>query len=274
MNTILKISWRNIWRSRTRSLVVIAAIIVGVWSVIFLSGFSMGMGKSYVESAIQNQTSHLQVHHPKFRDDKEVQYTLSKPEALLASIQQEPRVGAATLRTVVSGMVASSRAVRGVEIRGIDSALEAKVTQLPGKLYEGEYLNPDRKTGILISTTLAEKLKVKLRKKITLRFQDADNNLIDGAFRVVGLFNTNNSLFDESTVFVQRSQLNKLLNMPEAAHEAAILLNDLDELDPAASALKTAIPNEKVESYKEISPDIELFNTQIQLSSSIFTFIV
>ena len=52
MQTTIKLAWKNIWRSRIRSLVVIASIIVGVWAVIFLMSFSLGMGDSYVKNAI------------------------------------------------------------------------------------------------------------------------------------------------------------------------------------------------------------------------------
>ena len=33
------IAWRNVWRSRGRSLVVISSIVVGIWALIFMLGF-------------------------------------------------------------------------------------------------------------------------------------------------------------------------------------------------------------------------------------------
>ena len=63
---LLKIAWRNIWRSKLRSAVVIGSIAIGVWSLVFLLSFSRGMIMTYIEKAIENQTSHIQVHNPAF----------------------------------------------------------------------------------------------------------------------------------------------------------------------------------------------------------------
>ena len=49
---VLKIAWRNIWRSRTRRWVVIGAIILGILSLIFMLSFSEGLINGYVNSAI------------------------------------------------------------------------------------------------------------------------------------------------------------------------------------------------------------------------------
>src|SRR5690606_14805387 len=111
---LLKIAWRNIWRSRTRSLVVIGAIAVGVWAVIFLISFSTGMVSSYVNSTIQNQLSHIQLHQPGFSKDHDIKFGINNPEAMLKKIGSMPDVSATTQRSLASGMLSSSKGARGV----------------------------------------------------------------------------------------------------------------------------------------------------------------
>jgi ABC-type lipoprotein release transport system permease subunit len=36
---ILKIAWRNVWRSKGRSFVVMGSIVFGIWALIVGSGF-------------------------------------------------------------------------------------------------------------------------------------------------------------------------------------------------------------------------------------------
>ena len=69
---VLKIAWRNIWRNKRRSLVVIVAIALGIWSIIFLTGFADGMYKTMIDNAIESQYSHIQIHNPKYKEDKEI----------------------------------------------------------------------------------------------------------------------------------------------------------------------------------------------------------
>ena len=59
---IFKIAWKNLWRNKVRSFVVISAIGLGLWAGIFGSAFVTGMMKSKVDNVVKNETSHFQIH--------------------------------------------------------------------------------------------------------------------------------------------------------------------------------------------------------------------
>ena len=223
---IFKIAWLNIWRSPLRSFVVLGSVMIGVWALISLLSFSFGMVKSYVNNAIRIQTSHIQLHNPIFKEDQEVKYFIENPNELLTKIQNIEYVEAATARTVVNGMLATTRGTRGVAIRGVIPEKETLVTKFTDKIRDGSYFDSDKKNQILISQRLAEKLKLKLRKKVVLQFQDLNGDIVAGAFRIVGLFNTENTPFDEANVFVLQKDVNRLLGNQNIAHEIAIFLNE------------------------------------------------
>lgn len=270
---IFKIAWLNIWRSPLRSFVVLGSVMIGVWALISLLSFSFGMVKSYVNNAIRIQTSHIQLHNPEFKEDKEVQFFIENPNEQLEKIRQIEYVQATTSRTIINGMLATTRGTRGVAIRGVMPEIETTVTKFSDKIVDGGYFSPGKKNQILISERLAEKLKLKLRKKVVLQFQDLNGEIVAGAFRIVGLFNTENTPFDEANVFVDQKDVNRLLGNDNIAHEFAIFLKDSEDLDAAQAALKTAFPNELVENYREISPDINLYESQIGVSATIFIII-
>ncbi len=270
---VFKIAWLNIWRSPLRSFVVLGSVTIGVWALISLLSFSFGMVKSYVNNAIRLQTSHIQIHKPEFKEDQEVKYFMENPTEKLKEINQNEFVQATTARIVINGMLATSRGARGVAIRGVDPETEMLVTKFTEKIKQGEYFEADKKNQILISERLAKKLKLQLRKKVVLQFQDLSGEIVAGAFRIVGLFNTENTPFDEGNVFVLRSDVNRLLGNGDVAHEIAIFLNDPADLDSAQIALKTSFPDLLVENYREISPDINLYESQIGVSATIFIII-
>lgn len=266
---ILLIAWRNIWRSRLRSFVVIGAVFMGVWSFIALMAFSTSIVNSYVDNAIRFQTAQLQIHHPQFVEDQELQFILPEKEAIFSALKSDPKVKAFSERTLVNGMVQSPRAARGVLIRGVQPALEDQLSDISGVLVEGKYFT-DRKNEILISQQLADKLKVKLRKKIVLKFQDFNKDINEGLFKVVGIYKTGNTLFDLGMVIVKQQDINNLLGNGKVAHEYALLLNDNDELAAVEEKLKADFPDLKIENYREISPDVKLYESQIGISSAIF----
>ncbi len=50
---------------------------------------------------------------------------------------------------------------------------------------------------------------------MTLTFLDKDNNQVGAVFRLTGLYDMANSMFEKSSVFVRNSDLKKLIGMNE-----------------------------------------------------------
>ena len=63
---IFKVAWRNIWRAKVRSFIVIGSIAVGIWAGLLIIGFSFGMNNERTASAIGTTTGHAQIHHQDF----------------------------------------------------------------------------------------------------------------------------------------------------------------------------------------------------------------
>ena len=275
-------AWRNIWRSMTRSLVVMGAIAVGIWAALSLTGFATGMVKSYVNNAVQNIVSHIQVHQPEFLDENEVKYNIPDVAAVEQAIRAEPGVKAVSVRSVVNGMISSSQGARGVSIKGVIPEEEARVDALDENIVEGDYFSGEGRNPILVSNELAKKLNVKVRSKVVLNFQDRGGSITAAAFRIVGIFDTGNNPFDLSHVFIRRSDLNGLL-IPAAdsslaveglAHEIALMVDDIRQVNLIAASLSSKFPNLKVQTYREISPDLELYEGQIKNISLIYLTVI
>jgi ABC-type lipoprotein release transport system permease subunit len=269
-----KIAWRNIWRSRTRSLVVIGSVVIGIWALIFLLGFFRGQVDNYVSNIIENETSHIQIHDSVFKTDFEVRLFMPDATGIEKNLLQEAGIKAVTSRLMVNGMLASSAAVQGVMVKGVDLEKENTVTRLSEKIMDGPGFEPDKKNQVLLSQRMAEKLKVGLRSKVVLTFQNVNGDISTAAFRVAGLYKTVNRMSDELYVYAQIDDLRRLTDVPlTGAHEIAMLVHDFDQTDIVAAGLQQNLPQWKVETYKQISPDLELFNSQIRINMIIMTVI-
>ena len=269
------IAWRNIWRQKTRSLVVIFAVGLGIWALVFLMAFSYGVNVTFINTAIQNQHSHIQLHHPDFKTDKEVKYVMQNGKQTLEEIAKLESVQAATGRLISAAMASTANGAGGVQIWGIFPEEESKVTRLNSKLIEGKYFEGTKRNPILMSKKLAEKLKAKIRSKIILTFQDVDGEITTAAFRVVGLFDTGNSMFDEANIYVKADDLRNLLHTgDDELHEIAIYLNDPNYVDETLQQLKEAKPGILIEGWKEIAPELQLMETQLEQSMIIIMVII
>ncbi|MEZ5042942.1 MAG: FtsX-like permease family protein [Saprospiraceae bacterium] len=275
------LAWRNLWRNPTRTLVLIGAIALGIWAALFMTGFATGMIKSYISNAIEKVVSHIQIHHSQFGEEEDITLLLKGAEAQAANIRKMDGVQAVGVRTLATGMISSAQGVRGIKVKGVEPTEEALLTGLDKHLVEGAYFTGDRKNEILISSAIAEKLQAKIRSKLVLNLQDLKGEITPAAFRVVGIFKTGSKPFDEAHVFVARKDLNRLLNhttldtltSDDLAHEIAILLKDAGNVDQFKSTLPLQ-GDQKIETYREISPDLELYESQMAFVSMIYLTII
>jgi len=236
--------------------------------------FSWGMYKQYMRETVETQISHLQLHHPKFEEEREVQYILTNNLPIMKYISADDKVKGVSARTVSAGMVSSPTTASGITIYGIFPEEENKVTQLASRVIEGKYLDSLGRNPILIGKKLAQKLKVNLKSKIILTFQDTAGVIVAGAFRIAGIYKSKNTTLDEMNVYVRSTDLNRLLNVENTAHEIAILLKDDGSVEVVKEKLKKKFPDITIKTWKELAPDLNLVINSFNMYMYIFVGII
>ena len=270
MRTLIKIAWRNIWRSPTRSLVVLGAISLGIWALIFLLSFSRGMIYNLIDNSIRREIGHLQLEHPDFHKQKEFQHYLPQADSLANILARDPAVTAISARTISLGMVSSAKGARGIRIWGVKPGDERGVSFIAEKVEEGVFLEEARNP-VLMSRRLAGKLGLKMRSKAVLTFQDLDGNITAGAFRITGLFDSGTTPFDEGTVLVRQEDLLRLTGGAEEglAHQIVAIIDDPDSVQVVRDRLAGSFRGARLTSYSEVAPEIALYESQIGIMNAI-----
>lgn len=264
---LIKLAWKNIWRNKIRSLVVIVATALGLWAGVFASAFVNGMMDQKINSVIQDELSHVQFHHPEFTNDYLPEHSIKDDHEIINQLKQKEAVSGISSRVISMAMIASPKKSGSIKVNGIVPDLEKNVTQLHSRIREGSFFRTDKKNQILISKKTAEKFKVKLRSKVVLTVQDVEKEITAGAFRIVGLYETSNPLFDEMNAYVIQEDLMSLLHMESGTHEIAVLLNEHDLADPFASEFQQKYPDLLVQPWLDISSGmrymVEAFDTYV-----------
>ncbi|MBT8301929.1 MAG: ABC transporter permease [Maribacter sp.] len=259
MKMLATIAWRNVWRSSSRSLVVIGSIVVGIWALIFMLGFMNGFVISYINGAIRHEISHIQIHKEEFKEDNNIGFVIPGGMDLAGLLASDPRIQAVSPRSITSGMISSPRKSSGVKIYGIIPNRERSVTRHDSLITEGSYFKTDLKNPIVIGKELANTLKVKLNSKVVLTFQDRENNLVAGAFRVAGMLETTAPVINKATAYILMEDLTRIGGLEEGVHEIALFVENPESETALLADLKSAHPDVLIESWREIAPELELF---------------
>ena len=271
---ILSLAWKNIWRSKRRSFVVMSAVAIGVWSIIFMVSFYNSLIGAISRNSLRHDYSHIQIHHEGYLSDPGLDFQLINPSKLLEFPSQIADIKAASGRLIVNGMVASPKTNLGIQVYAIDPADEAAVTDLPSFLTAGDYFTNIKRNPILLSQKLAEKLKVKVRSKVVITVQDMEANIRAGAFRVSGIFHSKSPRINKDVIYVQHTDLSNLLNTTDSSfNEFAYLLKDNESLIKTKKTMEVKTDN-LVRTYREIAPEFDLIEEASAVSKQVITVIV
>ena len=272
--TLIKISWRNIWRNKLRSLVVIFSIVFGLLGGIIIIAMSYGLNEERMNNAVDTYLSHIQIHNILFSEDYNIKHTINNLDIIEKAINEDERVVSYSKRIVLNGMLSNSNGSYGIQVKGVDPEEEVKVTNTYEKIIDGEYFKSKRDNTILVGKKLADKLNLNLKSKVVITFQDENYELTSLLYRVEGIFRSGNSRYDEMNVFVKNKSIIKNLPGFKGYHEMPILLNDIDLRGEVKKDLIPLSSDNIVEGWDDISKELAYANEMLSAVLYIFMMII
>ena len=272
--SLIKIAWRNIWRNKLRSLVVIISIIFGLLGGIIMIAMSYGLNEERMNNAVDTYLSHIQIHNNSFSEDYNIKHTIDNLNLIEEALNNDERVISYTKRIVLNGMLSNSNGSYGIQVKGVDPDTEIKVTNTYDKIIDGEYFKSKRDNTILVGKKLADRLNLKLKSKVVITFQDENYELTSLLFRVEGIFRSGNSRYDETNVFVKNLSIIKNLQGFSGYHEIPILLKDINLRGEVKKDLIPISTNNIVEGWDDISKELAYANEMLAAVLYIFMMII
>ncbi len=235
------LAWRNLWRNHRRTLIMLSAVIVGVWAMIFMTALTMGMVNDMIEDSISVLPGHVQVHHPDYLDDPNIVNLLPMPDAEIEDIFATAGFRAWATRIKVPAVLSSERESRGVTLLGIDPQREETLSFVNYDAVEGRFLEGPDDDGLVIGRKLAETLETELGKRVVLMSQDPDNDIADRGFRVVGLFGADVASHEEQYVFAGKDTVQELLRVGDHVTSIVVLGDDYRNVEPVYDKVRALV---------------------------------
>ncbi len=259
--TFMLIAWRNMWRQRRRSLVVISSMAVGIFAMIFSIGFMNGMTLQMVENTINTTLGHISVHHEGYRQSMKLKYNFSPEERYYHALEGTKGVVAYAPRVKIKGMISSSETSRGIMLVGIDPARERAVSSIGDYTITdngGRFLNDPSSDDLLISKTLAEKLDLRVGERAVLRVVDENSEMTGVALTVAGLYESPVEAFDSFVVFTGINRLQEITGLGNNISEIIVRTKNRDAVDGVKKRLVGSItaPGLEILTWKEMEPSL------------------
>lgn len=234
MTGIVQMAWRNLWRHKVRTGLMMGIVFFGSLIVLLMWGFTAGVFDSLIRTHVELDYGAVKIHRAGYRLDPVPTRGFTPPqlERVVAAVDAVPGATSAP-RLVAYGLLRSAYGATGVEIRGVDPQREPAVTRVAEALVEGRFLQEPAEA--LLGSRAARALDVRVGERIVLLSQGPAGTASRG-FVVVGLVATGLASLDERTVLVSLSDAQAMLGV-DGATEVAVALPRGGRHDPAAATL-------------------------------------
>jgi ABC-type lipoprotein release transport system permease subunit len=255
MPVLTRLAWRYLWRNHRRTVIMLSAIAVGVWAMIFMTALSRGMVDQIIDDGVSALPGHVQVHNPQFLDDPSVANRISISDAELSRSFGPADFKAWASRVKVPAVISSEYESRGVTLLGIDPFAERDFGYLSYDDVDGRFLQSADDNGIVIGRKLADKIETEVGKRVVVMSQDPDNEIADRGFRVVGVFTADVPAFEESNVFIGKKTAQDMLRIGDTTTEIVFLGDNYRDVQPVYDRVKASIDGTlDISRWSEVAP--------------------
>jgi ABC-type lipoprotein release transport system permease subunit len=231
---IASIAWKNVWRNKPRSLIVICSITLGTVAGVFVAGLMNGWVDQRIKDVIYTQMSHIKIRNPNYLINEESQYTLSDYKQITQFIDSAPEVDAWCSRLTIMAMATTSKGSCGIVLKGISPEKEKLVSNIQELIVPGggNYFEETTKLPqVVIGDKTAELLKIK-NFRINERVVDSLKKLLVPESTIAKLRTLTDTRFITERKF--KTALKNRLTQSEIRKYAPCILNLAKYYQPKA----------------------------------------
>ena len=267
----LKLAWRNIWRHRRRTVIVVTALGLGIMMMVFYDGMIAGFQDALYGNAIKVLGGNIRIHAEGYSRSTENTplLELTNDRQIVQAAMDLPEVVSASLRINTSGMATNPEGAFAVGIIGIEPETEAKTNPIAQNVVEGRYLTGTDQDAILIGKGLAVMMNLTVNDRFTLVGQAQHNQMRQRTMTVVGIYDLGVPSLEQKTVYIALGEAQTLYDLDGKSTEVMISLKQIGQENAVIDALKPSLGGAESQTWGQAFPEL---NTALQAKNGVMQF--
>lgn len=257
----LKITWRNLWRNKRRTIITSASVFFGVIFATIMTSMQEGSYGSMVDNVVKFYSGYIQVFNENYWDKKTINNTYEVTDSLIQKIEAVEEITHYSPRLESFALASSSDITRGAMVIGIEPEREDKVTEVSKWLEKGNYLKPGDQ-GILVAADLAKYLKLGINDTLIMLGQGFHGISAAGVFPVRGIVNFPSPELNK-VIYMDIGSCQEFYSAYNRVTSLVIMLEDHYDMPAALEKMKASISGPyEIMTWGEMQPElVQLINS-------------
>jgi len=258
MNLYLRLAWRNIWRHRRRTIIIVLAMGLSLGMMMFYDGLMDGFNNAIAGNAVRVLGGNVQVHAAGYRDkvDSNPLLPLADDAAVVQAALAQPNVIAASRRIQTGGLISNREGAFPMTIIGIDAEAEAPVSLIAAHIVDGRYIENTDEDSVLIGKGLADALSIKVGDRITMVGSDIHKQNRQRTMTVIGIYDIGIPSMEKGTSYISLTEAQNLFGLRGQSTEVQITLKKVGTESAIVNTLTPLLPGYEVESWANNYPEL------------------
>jgi len=276
MTLYFRLAWRNIWRHRRRTVIIVLAMGLSLSMMMFYDGLMDGFNQAIAGNAVRVLGGNIQVHAEGYREkvDSNPLLPLTDGTAVVQAALAQPDVIAASRRIQTGGLVSNREGAFSMNIIGIEPEAEAPVSLIAEHIVDGRYVEAADEDSILIGKGLADALSIKVGDRITMVGSDIHKQNRQRTMTVIGIYDVGIPSIEKGTAYISLSEAQNLFGLRDQSTEVQITLEKVGTESAVVAALAPALPGYEVESWEKNYPELGTAVNRKSFVMDIFSVII
>ncbi len=272
----LRLAWRNTWRHRRRTIIIVAAMGLALALMMLYDGFVDGFNNAIYGNAVRVLGGNIQIHAAGYREkiDSNPLIPLNNGAAVVKTALSNPSVIAATQRIQTGGLATNPEGAFPISIIGIEPEAEQPVSLIAQHISAGNWLASSDQDSVLIGKGLADIMGVKVGDRITVVGSDVHKQNRQRPMTVIGIYDIGIPTIEKATVYISLGEAQTLYGLPNQSTEVDVTLKKLGGEASVVASLAPALPGYEVESWDKNYPELASALNQKGAAMNIFSVII
>lgn len=256
---LLRLAWRNLWRSRRRTQLTMGAMVFSCAMLVFSLGYYDGFLWSLINNATEKENGHVFLARPGYYANPALEDAVSETISAQISADIKEKIKGVCPRiqsyALLSCGTDQENRTQPAQITAVDHQAELACSKLAKDIVAGGFLTGQSRE-ILLGQGLARKIKAATGSEIIFFSNAADGSIASEILVVKGIFSSGDNMRDSALAIINIADAQELLVLEKQVHSHRLFLNNPMQAREVADQINSRQSGLEATPWQTIFPQI------------------